>query len=73
MQLDVDELLALAEVLDVLHFTKSQDGKISLTKAGRQFADADILEQKQIFARHLLQYIPLVRHISDVLRKRAPR
>lgn len=70
VQLDIDELLALTEVLDILHFTKSQDGGISLTESGRAFATADILEQKEIFARHLMQYMPLVRHIYDVLRKR---
>jgi NitT/TauT family transport system ATP-binding protein len=70
-ELDVDELLALTEVLDILHFTKSQDGGIHLTEAGEKFAKADILEQKKIFARHLMQYIPLVKQICDVLRKRA--
>jgi NitT/TauT family transport system ATP-binding protein len=71
VQLDMDELLSLAEVLDILHFTKSADGGISLTDAGVRFARADILEQKQIFARHLLQYMPLVKHICDTLRKRS--
>ncbi|OGT29856.1 MAG: nitrate ABC transporter ATP-binding protein [Gammaproteobacteria bacterium RIFCSPHIGHO2_12_FULL_35_23] len=71
VQLDVDELLALTEVLDILHFTKSQDGGIHLTEAGEKFANADILEQKKIFARHLMQYIPLVKRICDVLRKRS--
>ncbi len=70
VQLDVDELLALTEVLEILHFTKSQDGGIYLTQAGESFASADVLEQKQIFARHLIQYIPLVKRICDVLRKR---
>lgn len=70
VQLDVDELLALTEVLEILHFTKSQDGGIYLTQAGESFASADVLEQKQVFARHLIQYIPLVKRICDVLRKR---
>ena len=70
VDLDVDELLGLAEVLDILHFTKSQDGGIYLTGAGMKVANADILEQKQIFARHLLHYIPLVKTISHVLRSR---
>ena len=70
VDLDVDELLALVEVLEILRFIKSHDGEIELTQAGRQFAESDLLEQKRIFARHLVQYIPLVRHICKVLRQR---
>lgn len=70
VDLDIDELLALAEILDILHFTKSQDGGIKLTEAGEKFANADILEQKRIFARHLMQYIPLIKHVSNILRQR---
>jgi NitT/TauT family transport system ATP-binding protein len=70
-QLDMDEMLALTEVLDILRFSKSKDGGIHLTDAGRKFATADMLEQKQIFARHLMQYIPIIKHIADVLRARS--
>lgn len=70
VDLDVDELLALVEVLEILRFIKSHDGMIELTDDGRQLADSDLLEQKRIFARHLIQYMPLVRHICKVLRQR---
>lgn len=70
VDLDVDELLALVEVLEILRFIKSHDGEIELTEAGQQFAKSDLLEQKRVFARHLVQYIPLVRHICKVLRQR---
>ena len=70
VDLDMDELLALVEVLDILHFTKSQGAGISLTEAGEKFGTADVLDQKKIFARHFMQYIPLVKHISTILRQR---
>lgn len=70
VDLDVDELLALVEVLEILRFIKSHDGMIELTEDGRQLADSDLLQQKRIFARHLIQYMPLVRHICKVLRQR---
>jgi len=47
VQLDMDEMLALTEVLDILHFTKSQDGSIRLTDAGLRFARADMLSKKR--------------------------
>lgn len=41
-----------------------------LTEAGRLFANADILERKKIFAAHLLRYVPLAKHIRQVLEER---
>lgn len=70
-ELDMDELLSLTEVLDILHLTESDQGSIQLTPTGKKFANADILEQKRIFARQLMQHIPLIKHIYEVLRKRS--
>lgn len=70
VDLDMDELLALVEVLDILHFTKSQGAGIQLTEAGEKFGTSDVLDQKKIFARHFMQYIPLVKHIATILRQR---
>ena len=67
LSLDIDDLLSLTEVLDILHFAKQADGDIKLTEAGKQFAEADILDRKKIFAAHLLMYVPLVKHIYHVL------
>lgn len=69
-QLDVDELISLTEVLDILQFTKTRDGRIDLTQAGADFAEADVLEQKKMFASHLIKHIPIVKHIYDVLKRR---
>jgi NitT/TauT family transport system ATP-binding protein len=70
VQRDVDELISLTEVLDILRFATSKDGGIYLTQAGKQFAKEDLLEQKKIFAHHLLHYLPIAQHICDVLRGR---
>ncbi len=67
---DINELFPLVEVLEILQFTKQADAGIRLTEAGCQFAQADILERKKIFARHLLNCIPLIKHIRTVLAKR---
>jgi NitT/TauT family transport system ATP-binding protein len=39
-------------------------------RAGKIFIQADILERKNIFASHLISYVPLVRHIRRVLDER---
>ncbi|MBU0456035.1 MAG: nitrate/sulfonate/bicarbonate ABC transporter ATP-binding protein [Pseudomonadota bacterium] len=71
LALDIDDLLSLTEVLDILHFAKQADGEIILTEAGKQFAEADILQRKKIFAAHLLMYVPLVKLIHRVLYENA--
>jgi NitT/TauT family transport system ATP-binding protein len=70
LQLDVDELFHIIEALEILRFAHVSKGDIELTGAGKLFAEADILKRKQIFAAHLLSYVPLVRHIRRVLDER---
>lgn len=67
---DIDDLFPLTEVLTIMEFTNQQQSSIELTVAGKHFAQADMLEQKRIFAKHLLSYIPLARHIRSVLSMR---
>jgi NitT/TauT family transport system ATP-binding protein len=38
---------------------------------GRRFATAEVDERKQIFARHLLTYVPLAAQVRRVLDERA--
>lgn len=70
LHLDVDDLFPIMEALEILRFAYISDGDIELTPTGKQFAEADILERKKIFAKHLLNYVPLARHIRRVLDER---
>ena len=70
LHLNVDDLFPLTEVLDILGFAYISKGELILTEAGRLFSNADILERKKIFAAHLLRYVPLARHIRQVLEER---
>ncbi len=67
LHLGVDDLFPLTEVLDMLHFTRISHGDLEYLPAGRAFASADILNRKHLFAQHLLDYIPLAKHIRDTL------
>lgn len=67
LSMGVDDLFPLTEVLEILRFAKVSQGDIELTEAGREFANADILKRKQLFANHLLRYVPLAQHIRRVL------
>ncbi len=71
LHLDVNSLFPLTEVLDMLHFTKITNGDLVRLTAGKEFAAADILQRKNLFAKHLLAYIPLAQHIREVLDQRS--
>lgn len=67
LDLDVDNLFQITEVLEIMRFADVSKGDIELTPAGKRFAEADILQRKQIFAEHLMRYIPMAKHIRRVL------
>ncbi len=67
LHLDLSHLFTLTEVLELLRFAKIAEGDIIFLDAGRQLTAADILQRKQLFAKHLLLYIPLAKHIREVL------
>jgi NitT/TauT family transport system ATP-binding protein len=71
LQLEADELLPIAETLQLMRFAEIDGGSIRLTVAGRRYANADVDERKQLFAQHLLTYVPLAAHIRRVLDDRA--
>ena len=71
LQMEIDELFPVAETLQMMRFAEVEGGDIRLTPEGMAFANADLHVRKQIFARHLLNYVPLAAHIRRVLDERA--
>ena len=71
LYLDVDDLMSIIDCLEILRMAFIDAGHVSLTPAGVQFSEADILERKKIFARQLQDHVPLVRHILRVLNGRS--
>ncbi|WP_298289667.1 nitrate/sulfonate/bicarbonate ABC transporter ATP-binding protein [Thiomonas sp.] len=70
MRFSVDDLFPLIEGAELLGFAQVEDGDIMLLPAGRTFVDGSLQERKQIFARHLLDRVPLVARIRSVLDER---
>ena len=68
--LDVDDLFPLIETLELLEFAKISDGDIELVAAGKTFAEADILQRKEIFANHLKQHVPIIQYICRIINER---
>jgi NitT/TauT family transport system ATP-binding protein len=71
LQMEIDELFPVAETLQLMRFAEVEGGDIRLTEAGIAFVNADLDERKRMFARHLLNYVPLAAHIRRVLDERA--
>ncbi len=71
LQMDADELLPVAEALQLLRFAEIEGGDIRLTEAGLQFAREETDDRKRNFSRHLLTYVPMAAHIRRVLDERA--
>jgi NitT/TauT family transport system ATP-binding protein len=65
--LQLDNILPIAETLQLLRLAHLAEGDIRLTPAGQQFAEAEVEQRKEIFRQHLLAYVPLAGHIRRVL------
>jgi NitT/TauT family transport system ATP-binding protein len=66
----VDSLFPLIDTLQLLGFAQVSGGDIELTARGREYAEADILARKEIFADSVLKRVPLAAHIRRVLDER---
>jgi NitT/TauT family transport system ATP-binding protein len=63
LHMEADDLLPLAEAADLLGFGDIEEGDVFLTPAGRSFAEAGVLEEKELFRRQALGGIELLRQI----------
>ena len=68
--LDADDLFPLLEGLHLLGFAHVAGGDIELTPIGRTYAEAELLQRKQILFEQLMKQIPLAAHIRKVLEER---
>jgi len=67
LSFEIDDLLPLTDAAIMLHMARIDGSDIELTPEGKEFAAADILTSKQVFARLAAQYAPLVRAIIQAL------
>ena len=67
LHLELDDLLPLVEAADLLDLADTQEGDLVLTPAGQRFAEAGVLEEKQVFRQQVLAHVGLVRHIVKEL------
>lgn len=70
LQIKADQLLLLAEMLQLLRFAELAEGDVKLTDAGRRFAGLGVDDRKALFRQHLISHVPIIAHIRRVLEER---
>jgi NitT/TauT family transport system ATP-binding protein len=70
LQLDIDDLLPILDAAVMLGFAQVGAGHVGVTEIGRQFAEASILQSKEIFRQQVLARAPLVVSIAEALRQK---
>lgn len=67
LMMNIDDLFPILETLEILDFAKVSAGDIQLSDLGKEFARVDLQERKLIFAKKLLEKVPLARYIRRIL------
>jgi NitT/TauT family transport system ATP-binding protein len=68
LHMEADDLLPLAEAADLLGFGDIEEGDVLLTAEGQRFAEAGVLEEKELFRDQAMASIELIRRIVRELR-----
>jgi NitT/TauT family transport system ATP-binding protein len=69
---EIDDLLPIVEAAAMLGFIVVTEGDAEITPEGREFAEADILQRKELF-RKAARNVPLIRQITRSLEAKANR
>ena len=67
LSFEIDDLLPLTDAALLLRMARIHGSDIELTAEGKEFALADILTSKQLFARLAARHAPLVRAVVQAL------
>ena len=62
-QLEVDDLFPMIEAADILDFADTKEGDLVLTDIGKHFAEAGVLEEKELFRKQAIANVTMLRHI----------
>jgi NitT/TauT family transport system ATP-binding protein len=69
--MDVEDLLPIVEASEILGLAEVQKGDFLLTEAGKKFAEADVLERKELFKELALEKVLPLKQILRVLQSKS--
>ncbi|HUX28628.1 MAG TPA: nitrate/sulfonate/bicarbonate ABC transporter ATP-binding protein [Terracidiphilus sp.] len=64
---EVDDLLPIVDAAELLGFLKIEEGDAVITESGTEFANSEILRQKELFRDAAVEHILLLRQIRRAL------
>jgi NitT/TauT family transport system ATP-binding protein len=64
---EIDDLLPIVDAAQLLHFLNVEEGDAVITPAGRDYADSEILLQKELFRKAAVENVLLFRQITRAL------
>ncbi|MGC2160395.1 MAG: nitrate/sulfonate/bicarbonate ABC transporter ATP-binding protein [Silvibacterium sp.] len=64
---EIDDLLPIVDAASLLGFLRVEEGDAVITPAGRQYAESEILKQKEVFRQAATEHVLLLRQITRAL------
>ena len=64
---EIDDLLPIVEAAQMLGFLKVEEGDAAITPSGEEFANSEILRQKELFRNAAIENVLLLRQIRRAL------
>jgi NitT/TauT family transport system ATP-binding protein len=67
LQMEVDDLLPLVQAIDLLSLGDIEEGDVVLTPTGIRFAEAGVLEEKDVFREQARSNVQLIQNILKLI------
>ncbi len=64
---EIDDLLPIVDAAQLLGFLKVEEGDVTITPDGREYAESEILKQKELFRKAATEHVLLLRQITRAL------
>jgi NitT/TauT family transport system ATP-binding protein len=71
LRMELDDLLPIVEGGTLLGFAVTKEGDVTITPAGKAFAEADIPTRKVIFRDAALQHVTMLQQMKSALEKKS--
>jgi len=69
--MEVDDLFPIVDMAVLLGFAESVQGDVTITAAGKEFADADIARRKKLFRDAVLSHVTVLQQIRNALERKS--
>jgi NitT/TauT family transport system ATP-binding protein len=67
LSFEIDDLLPIVDAAQLLGFLTLEEGDVAITPAGREYAESEILKQKELFRAAAVEHVLLLRQITRAL------